>query len=77
MIFYQGNRQITTTDFIHFVLKREKKIDIYEFVNLLKSEYGIILSKEKIVQFIKDTSMYYDSIMEKLYLTKEYYYEEI
>ena len=77
VIFYQGNRQITTTDFIHFVIKREKKIDIYEFVNLLKSEYGIILSKEKIVQFIKDTSMYYDSIMEKLYLTKEYYYEEI
>ncbi|WP_029066719.1 hypothetical protein [Lachnobacterium bovis] len=77
IIFYQGNHQITTGDFLKYVMKERKSIDIYELVNYLEEKYGLIYMKDKVIQFIKPTSVYYDSIMEKVYLTKEYYYEEI
>ena len=35
------------------------------------------LKKEKIVELIKPSNLYYDSVMEKIYLSKEYYYDEI
>ncbi|WP_022769084.1 DNA-directed RNA polymerase subunit alpha C-terminal domain-containing protein [Butyrivibrio sp. NC2007] len=77
VIFYQGERQITTADFIRYILKKEKKMDIYDFINYAQEEYGISLEKDKIIQMIKNTNMYYDTIMEKIYLSKEYYYDEI
>lgn len=77
VIFYRGDRQITTVDFIRFIMKREKQMDIYDFINMLRDDYGIILSKDKVIQLAKPTTMYYDSIMEKLYLSKDFYYEEI
>lgn len=77
VIFYQGERQITTADFIRYILKKEKKMDIYDFMNYAQEEYGISLEKDKIIQMIKNTNMYYDTIMEKIYLSKEYYYDEI
>lgn len=77
IIFYQGKHQITTGDFLKFVMKEKKSIDVYELVDYLKEKYGLIYKKDKIIQFIKPTTVYYDSIMEKVYLTKENYYEEI
>ena len=77
VIFFRGKKQITTKDFIEYLLKKIKKMDIYEFSRFIDNEYGIQLTKDKITQFIKSSDMYYDSIMEKIYLSKEYYYEEI
>ncbi len=77
VVFSKEENQITTKDFIEYLLKRLKKSNIYEFLKYLADEYGVIFSKEQINQFIKSTDMYYDSIMEKIYLSKEYYYEEI
>ena len=45
--------------------------------NYSRNEYGVLLEKDKITQLIKPTNMYYDSIMGKIYLSKEYYYDEI
>ena len=37
----------------------------------------IRLRKEKILEDIKKTAMYYDSIMEKIYYNKDYYYDDL
>jgi hypothetical protein len=57
-------------------MKKLKKINIYSFIDYLSDEYGIKLRKEKIVDLINYTEMYYDSIMEKVYYSKDYYYDE-
>lgn len=76
ILFYQGNKQYSTVDFIRFLMKKLKKINIYSFIDYLSDEYGIKLRKEKIVDLINYTEMYYDSIMEKVYYSKDYYYDE-
>lgn len=77
IIFFQGDRQFTTVDFIRYVLQEDRKMDVDKFVDYVKSEYKITLQREKISWLIKNSDMYYDSIMEKIYLTKEDYYDDI
>lgn len=76
IIFSKGDRQFTTVDFIRFILKSKRKMDIDDFTDYVFEEYGIRLLREKITWLIKNTDLYYDSIMEKVYLTKEDYYDE-
>lgn len=77
VIFYKGDSQFTTVDFIRYVLKTKRKMDIDDFVDYVFNEYGIRIPREKITWLIKNSDMYYDTIMEKIYLTKEEYYDEI
>ncbi len=77
IVFRRGKRAITTVDFIRFILKQKLKMNIYDFILYIYEEYGVNLEKEKIVYTIKETDLYYDDIMEKIYLNKDYYYEEV
>ncbi len=77
IVFRKGDRQITTIDFFRFILNRKIKMDIYEFVSFIKKEYAVELEKEKVINLVKDTELYYDPIMEKIYVSKDYYYDEI
>ena len=76
ILFYQGNERHTTVDFLRYVLSEEKSMDIFELVDYLNDEYGVHLQKEKIIQMIKESELYYDATMEKVYLDKEYFYED-
>ena len=76
-IFYTGEKRITTLDFLKYLMKKIVKINIYDFVKYINDEYGVDLKKDKIVELIKSSNLYYDSVMEKIYLSKEYYYDEI
>lgn len=76
IIFGKLERQITCLDFLRYLMKRLIKIDIYDFIDLLESRYRITFTKEKVAWLIKDSELYYDSIMQKLYYTKEIYYDD-
>ena len=76
-IFYTGEKRITTLDFLKHLMKKIVKINIYDLAKYINDEYGVDLKKEKIVELIKPSNLYYDSVMEKIYLSKEYYYDEI
>ncbi len=77
ILFYEGNTKRTTVDFLRHVLQDIRSIDIYDLLDLLQDDYGISMFKEKIIQLVKDSELYYDATMEKLYLNKEYFYEEL
>lgn len=77
ILFYKGNVKRTTVDFLRYVLSNYKSMDIFDLIELLQEDYGINILKDKIIQFVKDSELYYDSTMEKLYLDKEYFYEEL
>ena len=52
-------------------------MDIERFEEYLKDEYGISLSKNRIMTISKANGLYYDSTMEKIYYTKDDFYNEL
>lgn len=69
--------RISKNEFIKTLIKNNKPIDIYDFINYLREEYDINSSKEEIQQICVETGLYYDKIMEKIFYSKEEYYREV
>ncbi|MBQ8246899.1 MAG: hypothetical protein IJZ42_07180 [Lachnospiraceae bacterium] len=76
-LFSHMGRQFSRSDFFLFLMKKFKKIDIIKFIEYIKDEYGLKFDRYDVTPIISKSSMYYDSIMEKIYLNKEEYYEDI
>lgn len=76
-IFYRGQKKILFSDLLEWIMESHTKIDIYDLCDLLENKYAINLSKDKIVQCIRNTDMYYDTIMEAVYIDYETYFEEV
>ena len=53
-----------------------KTIDIFDLTEIINEMYDINLEHYTLIEAIKKTNMYYDEIMEKVYLDLNYYYEE-
>lgn len=77
ILFFNGENRFTTTDFLRYILNEKHKINVDRLLEFIWDEYGIKISREKIKLLVQNSEMYYDTIMEKVYLTKDYYYEEI
>lgn len=76
-IFFKGKTYFTTIDFIHFLLEKNEMLDYYELDSILKDEYGINIERNNLINLIKGSDMYYDDILDRIYLSKELYYEDI
>ena len=76
-LFYKGNRNKTKADFFKHLLLELYSIEIDDFVDLLRNDFGIVMNRNNIISAVKDTSIYFDGIMDKLYYKKDYYYDEI
>ncbi len=59
------------------LLEQEEKIDIYDLLERLKEHYGIRLPREKVLEIISGTGLYYDTIMQTVYVDYDTYFEEI
>ena len=64
-------------DMLTWLLNREQKMDLYDLIDLLKDHFGIRLPKEKVMEIIRGTDLYYDTIMEAVYIDYDTYFEEI
>ena len=58
-------------------MEKYQKIDFYDLKDLLENHYGITLPKEKLLTIIGGTELYYDTIMEAVYIDYDTYFEEI
>ena len=76
-LFRYGAPKVTLGDLLAYLVEQSKKIDIYDLVEMLVSRYGIRLSKDKILEIISSTDLYYDKIMEAVYIDYDTYFEEI
>ena len=77
-VFVNGtNKNIVTDMLIWLVCENNNKLDIYDLRDLLENHYGIVISKDKLIYIIRSTDMYYDSIMEAVYIDYDTYLEEI
>lgn len=76
-VFLRGKTGANLGDMLVWLLEKYQKIDIYDLMDLLENHYGITVPKEKLHTIISGTELYYDTIMEAVYIDYDTYFEEI
>ena len=85
-MFRYGGGKFSIGNFIEYLftddcpdseISQTGMIDIYDLLDFLKDTFGICTPKEKVLQSIESTELYYSSITQKVYLDYNTYYEEI
>jgi hypothetical protein len=78
-LFRRGCENVSLTDFLEWLLYSSESLslDVLELVEKLSSDYNIKLEWYKIVETIKGSAMYFDSITQKVYADYNVYFEEI
>lgn len=78
-VFYRlgiGSRK-EKKDFIKSLVFPVSSIDLDDLADILNIDYGLDYSRDRILECVKETDMYYDKIMDKVYYKKDYYYDEL
>ena len=76
-LFLRGRPNANLGDMLVWLLGKYQKMDFYELSDLLKNQYGIFMPREKLIEIINSTDLYYDAIMEAVYIDYDTYFEEI
>jgi hypothetical protein len=78
-LFRRGSENVSLIDFLEWILYSSESLylDVYELTEKLSSDYNINLQWYKIVETIKGSAMYYDTITQKVYADYDVYFEEI
>ena len=77
ILFLRGRPNANLGDMLVWLLGKYQKMDFYELSDLLKNQYGIFMPREKLIEIINSTDLYYDAIMEAVYIDYDTYFEEI
>ncbi|EKJ3573304.1 sigma factor-like helix-turn-helix DNA-binding protein [Enterococcus faecalis] len=75
MVFRKTKNKFYTYELIDEIVFKYKSMDIYDLMEFLDENYGINLSKEKIICSCQKTEMYYNPTMEMIYTDIEKFYE--
>ncbi|EGO2522201.1 sigma factor-like helix-turn-helix DNA-binding protein [Enterococcus faecalis] len=75
MVFRKTKNKFYTYELIDEIVFKYKSMDIYDLMEFLDENYGINLSKEKIICSCQKTEMYYNPTMEIIYTDIEKFYE--
>lgn len=70
------DQDFSFSELIEEEVTKVKMIDIFDLTEIINEKYDINFEYYKLIESIKRTTMYYDEIMEKVYLDLNYYYEE-
>ncbi len=76
-IFRAGKDVVTLNDLVESIVSQYRKIDIYDLVDLLYEEYGVKVDRYKIASIANEKELYYDAVMEKVYMDYDEYFEEV
>jgi hypothetical protein len=77
IVFNPKGNSFTVHDFLVDYVNKVGSVNIDDFSFELKERFGINLDRSSIVEKVKGSEVYYDSIMEKLYADYSLYFEEI
>ena len=77
ILFRKSEKKVTRQKFFKYLMKKFRKIDIIKFMDYIKDVYGLEFERWYITSLADGVGMYYDAIMEKLYINREEYYEDI
>ncbi len=77
-ILKKGNEPVTIRNFITELVKDEKSIDLIDLYDMMKDKYGcLVKEKYEITEKIKDSEIFYDSYLDRLYASEDLYFDEL
>lgn len=76
-VFFSGQNKFNLSDFIVWLVERETKIEIYDLEDLCKNRYGALIDRYKLISIANSSGLYYDEIMETVYIDYDTYFEEV
>ena len=77
-VFIKGKQDITSKAFIYDIIKDKEVIDRYDLLSELQDQYGCHVQDFLDVYYkVQDTGIYFDRILDRIYLNEELYYQEI
>ncbi|MFJ5717380.1 DNA-directed RNA polymerase subunit alpha C-terminal domain-containing protein [Neobacillus sp. NPDC093127] len=78
-LMLSGDFDVMFEDFLEFIVYSQDSlfIDIYELSYRLQEYYNIRISIWKLIEIIKNSTMFYDVVSEKVYADYDIYYEEV
>ena len=78
IVLYKGNANTSIRSFLVDRIKRHEIIDMYDLITELEDGFGCKnVDRSDITYRIKDTEVFYDRILDKLYANSDYYYMEL
>ena len=76
-LLYTGQADVQMSYFLEWLLEKEERMELDDLVQHLDQRYGIDAHREKLLGILKDTSLYYDTIMDTVYIDYDTYFEEV
>ncbi|MBU3093394.1 hypothetical protein KPL35_15110 [Clostridium sp. CF011] len=76
-IFRKGADRVNLNDLVEQVVCKYRSIDIFDLIENISSVYGITIERYKIPNIAKEKELYYNAIMEKIYIDYDEYFEEV
>ncbi|MGF2097738.1 DNA-directed RNA polymerase subunit alpha C-terminal domain-containing protein [Mammaliicoccus lentus] len=70
------DKEFSIRDLVEEEVVKVKMIDIFDLTEIINEKYDVNFAYYRVIEAVKKTNMYYDEIMEKVYLDINYYYEE-
>ena len=52
-------------------------MDIYDLADYMRDEFGLYIPTSKLIETLRESSMYYDSISQKAYLDYDVYFSDV
>lgn len=77
IMIFSEQQNIKQNDVIINLLKKQKGYIIDDLVDLFNKKYGININKSKILEICYESNLYYNKELEKIYLNKDQWYEEV
>ncbi|WP_420537348.1 sigma factor-like helix-turn-helix DNA-binding protein [Faecalicoccus acidiformans] len=75
-IFKKTKKKITQVSFIEEVVDISNEKNIYEIMDFIEDKYGLRCNLSDIKQLLKESSLYYNDDLEKVYVDYDQYLEE-
>ena len=76
-LLYHGTADVVLLDLLRWLVEPEGRMDLYDLTDLLERRYGIVIPKHKILETVRHSDLYYDAIMEAVYIDYDTYFEEV
>ena len=74
---FNENDNIDIRNMLETIILKNGSMDIYDMIDYLKYEYGIVVEKYKLAEWARESNLYYSDTMEKIYTDYDEFYEEI
>lgn len=77
VLFDTTCQEVSTQKLILCILNQQNSIEIDQLLTDIQEKFHISLDRDRLIWRIQNTELYYDNIMQKVYLDYNTYYEEL